>query len=942
MLVSNTHIFEKNLTILKEKDPLTAHLLEIANFNHIHLCQTMEGEANLAVTRFGLSRYYHNQNGAFKEALEIAENDILKHTEVVYFYGLGLGYIYDALQGWLKAKNEHHLILVEDDLEVFYYFLHTERATEALQNPQVTFFFYSENHSPSERLKRLIVGFTFQPMQFIALPSYLSWKEQECFKISSLRLFDNSWMKYINSEYLTGQSGFLKQFYLNLLELPDSYLSTGLYNRFKNIPAIICGAGPSLGKNIEFLKTLTDRALIFAGGSSLNIINAYNLIPHFGVGIDPNNEQFHRLATNDTFNIPFFYRNRMDNAAFKLMPGQKIYVPGSFNDIASWFEESLDITSPILDEGHNVVTFATEIVRNMGCNPIIFVGMDLALMQTKTYAPGIKTHPLWLGVSDPYSLNKEQLIQRKNIYNEDIITKWNWMSESNWLSRYAAEHPEIRMINATEGGIGFPGVPNISLAEIAQTSLTQTYDLKGRIQCEIQNSGVSFTRTRIFKLMNEYKTTLEKCIEYCSKIIHEQLAMNSKPDQTEQKRLSVYTDKSALYENLLQGEIGYQWFLGKLDSYYSYKNTAKYKKMNLGEQNEQLIHHYKFLESILIQHLDILVTSAQQFIHSSNPSLNATEAMPFNIINEQDIYTFQDGRLIVKDAELGLNIDKECVLHASTETHFDNSLKMETFYNSDGKLEGPSRFYEKNGKLVSESWFVDGLRQGKTKMYYNTGSLYCVQRYLNNLLNGKQEYFFKNGKPYVNFYYENEKLEGTVSIYGVAGNLLRQLHYQQGERHGSEKMWDSHGNCLMECEYEHGIPKGTVKQFNSSKQLIKEMFIREFPDNFDAAIWSGAGQVQQVFKEGIEDFNFFYEEKRRQVDFLEQAIKLVLNRIDLFVKDHLAEGKQEFPPEITQQLNEIRASTQHLDKLKAELLSIQEASVKASQEARHNKSEKNP
>ena len=81
---------------------------------------------------------------------------------------------------------------------------------------------------------------------------------------------------------------FFESFYRNIFHLPESYSCNGLAGQFANVPAIICGDRPSLHKNIELLKTLTDRALIFAGNFLLNILNEYGIIPHFGAGVDPN------------------------------------------------------------------------------------------------------------------------------------------------------------------------------------------------------------------------------------------------------------------------------------------------------------------------------------------------------------------------------------------------------------------------------------------------------------------------------------------------------------------------------------------------------------------------------------------------------------------------------------------------------------------------------
>lgn len=927
--------YEKNLRLFKESNPLAALSLESASFRHIRFCTTKKGEANIVNERFGLFHYYHDQNGAREEAEKIVDTEIRKDTDIVYFYGIGLGYFYEAAQKWLHGKPTRRLIYLEDDLEVFHCFLQTPLASKALQDPQALFFRVNFEENNFYELNRLMVRFPLQPIQFVALPSYIDRKEENTFRLSSRILFDNTRLRYLNGEYLSGHAGFLRQFYFNLLHIPESYSASGLFGAFKNIPAIICGAGPSLQKNIGLLRTLTDRALIFAGGSALNVLNAEGITPHFGLGIDPNDEQSHRLLTNNAFHIPFFYRNRMEHQAFRLLSGPKIYVPGSTNGIAAWFEEKLGLSGPLLDEGHNVVTFATEIARNMGCNPIIYVGMDLAYTDVQTYAKGIAVHPLWLGKSDPYIPAREQLLSRTGLDQKEVTTKWEWMAEANWTNHYALSHPEITMINATEGGLGFATFPNISLRDAAERFLTGSYDLSSRIHGIIQESPVRITRGDLFVLLNEYKTSLENCIAHCSVIIAEQTKNLTELPKHETKP-SAYTGISVLHENLLHEETAYQWFLENIDTFYSNVSDAKIKRTTVAEQNNRLLSHYNFLRSALTGHLNILVDSVQKFILSAPPfPVTEKEAKLPCPVNDEEIYFFENGRLRIEDPDAGISTVFNPI--DSTEYYPDGKIKSVTFYTREGLLQGPSRFYGTNGILLAESRYFQGKKQGKTYLFYDNGSLFSLQRFRDNRPEGKQEYFFRNGKIKSTSYYERSQLEGEVKIYDSQGNLERQLRYKNGLRDGIETMRDHHSRCIMECRYERGIPKGTAKQFDSSGRLRKEVTIRTFPDDFDSVTWDEQGKITQVFKEGIEDFFVYYEEKLQQIRFLEQAIKMVLDRLELFVKEQNKTGGTEPSSEILQELAAVRASMQQLDTLKAELQTVREESMRASDEARKKK-----
>src|SRR5690606_32776531 len=102
-----------------------------------------------------------------------------------------------------------------------------------------------------------------------------------------------------------------------------------------------------------------------------------------------NPAQYTRLSQNTGYEVPFFYRNRMYHDAFRVIHGSRLYITGSGGyDTAEYFEKKLGIKGgEEIDEGHNVVNFCVEVAHEMGCDPIIFVGMDLAFTGMDTYAP---------------------------------------------------------------------------------------------------------------------------------------------------------------------------------------------------------------------------------------------------------------------------------------------------------------------------------------------------------------------------------------------------------------------------------------------------------------------------------------------------------------------------------------------------------------------------
>ncbi|MBA3723139.1 MAG: motility associated factor glycosyltransferase family protein [Parachlamydiaceae bacterium] len=917
-------LYNNNLNILRHKDPLVAYKLELIHeFNQIQFCETQQNELNLSRYRFGITDYYHSPDGAFEEAKKTVENEIEPKTEAIFFYGLGLAYIYDALKEWLKKNPKRHLIILEDDLEVINSFLYTERAGELLQDAQATIFTFEDLYE-YDKFFKLNSRFLHLKIQFLTLPYYILKREKESFDLCYRILYDHNWVKHIHEEYMSGQAGFLKNLYPDLLQLPESYLATGLYNKFTNIPAIICGAGPSLEKNIELLKTLTDRALIFAGGSSMNVVNSYGLIPHFGIGIDPNPEQCHRLITNHCFHTPFFYRHRLSEQAFELIQGSRIYVPGSHSTFSSFMEEKLGISHPPLDEGHNVVTFCTEIARHLGCNPIIYVGMDLAFTEVKTYAQGIGTHPLWLGISKPYEQQESHVVSRVGIDGQKITTKWDWLGEANWFTHYSIAHPEIQILNATEGGLGFNFVPNWTLEKVADEILTQTYDLSSKIKGEIQNSQIPVTKLNIIELIQEIKKSLLTSIEYCNTIISEEYKLLVNNSDADKK--SLFTTKAILFESLLHDELAYEYFLKDFENARSSLEASTGKPTEFEAQVKQLISRFQFLSAVLSQHVNILQKSMVKFIFFKTSTETTINTKKSTIYQEGDKYKFEKDHLILKDAELNLNFDIEFKSTEKTDYYPSDKLKIQSYYDNKRNLQGPSRFYSESGTLLAEHWFVKGQKQGKSSSYYYFGGLQSLERYKDNQLHGKQEYYFKNGTPHILLEYNNGLLNGKVSIFNNEGFLIRELNYKNGKRHGKEQMWNEKKNCIIECEYNDGIPVNAAYEWSSNGKLIKEITINHYPDDFDASFWNESGELLQSFKKGSEDFSIYYDERQKQAELLGDALENVEKNIDSLLLG--STDKTELDPQLRSEFLTMKNSIRELQNMKLELRSIKEASEK--------------
>jgi hypothetical protein len=557
-------LFEKNVELWSRMHPKEALFLPYVEADEWAFCTTKKGELNLATLKDGKKFYCHPNAGAKMEAEAWFSGLDLDKVHILYVYGVGLGYYYEATEAWLREDPSRFLVFLEDDIKVIRRLLETTQGSRILHDPQVYLLYFQELRDGEALFESMYWNFAMTPMVVSALKSYKKIRPERLAELQHKIAYDNSMKNALVEEYLRYGGAFFINYYQNMLVLADSYLGNDMFRKFPKIPAIICGAGPSLKKNLHILKELQDKALIFAGGSALNVLNAGNISPHFGAGIDPNAAQLDRLKTNQAFETPFFYRNRMFHDAFQMIHGPRLYITGSGGyDIANWYEEKLQIEREMVDEGHNVVNFCVEIANAMGCDPIIFVGMDLAFTGLKAYAPGVedkirvKKEEI-LGVED---FDSRALVQ-KDIRGKPIYTLWKWVAESEWIGDYAKEHPEVRLINATEGGLGFPGVPNVTLAEAADMHLQASYDLRNRIHMEIQNCAMpQVTQEKVRSLTVELRDSLQRCVKLFEALLEEAVAMAEKIRKEKKLPVVLQSGRAALCETELADEPGYQCIL---------------------------------------------------------------------------------------------------------------------------------------------------------------------------------------------------------------------------------------------------------------------------------------------------------------------------------------------------------------------------------------------
>lgn len=864
-----------NLEKLDRYRPDISVRLKTTSYNRLEPRKTQKGEWNLLDKE--LNRCYHSPVGALEEAQRWFQffRPKLLTGQILIIYGIGLGYYYDAAKLWLRENPKNRILIFEDDLEVLYYFLQTERATEMLDDPQVLIHYMkgdaSERYWLQEVLRSCYDINGIDPVISIIPLLYYSKSKNQISDLFIRRIL------YIIESFRTLKESFWDltpiayNYYSNFFCLPQIHFGKELSGKFEKIPAIICGAGPSLKKNVHLLKDLDNRAILFSGGTTTNILGFYDIIPHFCVGIDPNPSHYARVLTQNAFEVPFFINYRMHHQAVKQIQAPKLLLTEQKTNFEKWFNNELNFPKTDLEGGFSVGNAALQIAQFLGCDPIVFVGMDLAWTDQKPYAEGVLDHPL-VSFKKNYNRFNSLQYQDKDVEGKPVKTTYQFVIEVEWITRFIKDHPDTEFINATEGGKPIPGISNRNLLEVAQEKMLKSYDLRNTIHQEILNiPGPFLTMEKVHAVIKKWLESCKRSLTLLNDYLDDLIPYQEKPVYENELPTDLINQLS-LRELDFKDDDLYHYYLRFFDANACVVLKAKenhwYRKQGKvvgGEQLElsvdNLFKRFRFLQNRLelnIKALDAnfkLLKDPRESPWTPVPAKEGSGNVP---LSSEEHYFLKNGTLKIWDPDCGIFIEESYVpgvaISPDTKepiqeghlirTYPSGLIKSEVFYKK-GNLHGPATFFSDMGTIMAKSWFYEGNREGKSWQYYISGALYSLQRYAKGLRNGKQEFYYEDGRTRTIMNYREGQLDGVTLLYHSDGILKREIHFKEGKRHGKEKIWFDNGSLLLEAQYDKGIPIGTFQSWHHNGEPELKVMYKEPGVAFESIEWDDKGKIIQ-------------------------------------------------------------------------------------------------
>ncbi|PLV58869.1 motility associated factor glycosyltransferase family protein [Brachyspira pilosicoli] len=430
----------------------------------LEVIETKSNNLSAKVIKNGKSVLLHSAYDPIKEANTLIK-EIEDDVDVVFIFGIGGGYLINAIK-----KLNINIVVIEPSISFFNLLIDNFKLDKILEDSKITFFIGGND---IEDIEKFISLKTTKKVKFFITRSYsnlftddalfyqtkvLSIIDKKTININTILRFDKLWAYNIAS---------------NVVEISTHYGVNRFFDKYKNIPAVVVSAGPSLEKNIRKLKELKDKAIIIAVDTAMKPLSSHNISPHFVITIDPqkkNSKYFRNVNFKDTVLIA---ESSVDNEAISSFKGA-IYFLDSIFPLAKYFMRPLgkrgDITM-----GGSVSTAAYDFAIRIGANPIIMLGLDLSFPNHQTHIKGSYHEENFfteIGKLDSYDsriykvLVSGNLREEKNVYGESVFTDSRFDMYRNWYEEQCKINSSKKFYNATEGGVIIKAMENITVDEL--------------------------------------------------------------------------------------------------------------------------------------------------------------------------------------------------------------------------------------------------------------------------------------------------------------------------------------------------------------------------------------------------------------------------------------------------------------------------------------------
>jgi len=487
-LINKMEYLETNLKTLSIKQPELAALLRATDRSHIKTFSTAEGAPSATVERGGETIELHGRYNPPRDARQAIKKENYDGVDHFIFLGIGFGYALDAVIEKYGGQDCHYFV-VEADPGILRAAFEARDWTFLLTSHDIYFAWPSFGPELAEQWQRRFNIAIARKSVYIKHPPSLKLKPDH-YKAAVETLQGQIYLALADHTTLTDKTQvYLDNFIQNFPKIIAAPGINTFAGRFADTPAVIVSAGPSLDKNVHELRDKKDRVLIIATDTTIKPLLAAGVEPHFVMTGDPSHANYLHLkgaVTEEALLVmeatahpqsPEGFKGRTlaclyENSVLHSLSG----LPGDKGSLRAW---------------GSVATMALDFAIFTGCDPIIFIGQDLAYTGGRLYCSNVYFEDDWFrGLKTPEE-REERLAELRagnnpqvltDIYGQPVETTRALIAYRDWIIRVIGGHPGRRFINATEGGIFSGPVEILSFRETLERDCGRSLGITSRVR----------------------------------------------------------------------------------------------------------------------------------------------------------------------------------------------------------------------------------------------------------------------------------------------------------------------------------------------------------------------------------------------------------------------------------------------------------------------------
>lgn len=450
--------YNRNLSLLAKTQPDLAS--QIAAYNNpsanVEVLEAKDGSYTFKQNAGDNVYTAHSAYNPQKEASRMVDGYLKELKEFSNIVVLGGGFFYHIEELLKRTPGKFDFMLVvEYDVDVFKSALRCLDLSAVLGRPEIFFAVAEAPISVFQFLQGKGISIVANNLTILKhgtlckMNPYYSEVEKQVKDVFT-------WAKVNISAQVKTTDTYCRNIFANIPHVLKNPGVKNIFEFFKDIPAVVVAAGPSLSKNIAYLKRVQNNFLIVAVDTALKVLLQNEIEPHFVVSIDYTPDNLRYFKGVGKINTYLLADPEVYPDIFASYQGPKIAIDLQNKSLCYWLHRQ-GIDKGSLSKGLSVAHTCYEVAVAAGCSPIAFIGQDLAYTGGLSHSKGAA-----MTVAVDKDNLTEGMVKVEDIFGGEIVTSTSMSVFLNHFMEKIYTH-KVLTVDATEGGAKIAGSVNMPL-----------------------------------------------------------------------------------------------------------------------------------------------------------------------------------------------------------------------------------------------------------------------------------------------------------------------------------------------------------------------------------------------------------------------------------------------------------------------------------------------